>query len=98
MSQNDKNDIQKAEDPYVALFGEGHDASPKHKHDNFLMENPLVPAFISLAGISLVGGLWAYKTGRQQASQNFQRARVFFQGLAVGALVLSTWNYNVKKD
>ncbi|EGD75390.1 hypothetical protein PTSG_06467 [Salpingoeca rosetta] len=84
---------QQAEDPYMALFGHQHEIqSPKRKYSKFITENPLVPAAIAGAGLSLIGGFWAYRTGRQQLSQYLQRARVGFQGLAVAALVIGTWS------
>eukprot|EP00043_Microstomoeca_roanoka_P012878 m.125398 g.125398 ORF g.125398 m.125398 type:complete len:110 (+) comp15616_c0_seq2:183-512(+) len=92
---------QEVEDPYVALFGHQNEMqSPKSKYGKFITENPLVPAAIAGAGLSLIGGFWAYRTGRQQLSQYLQRARVGFQGLAVAALVIGTWSVNKegKKD
>eukprot|EP01147_Barroeca_monosierra_P009741 gene9743-1944_t len=91
-SQQQQN-LSSSEDPYVALFGhERGETSPKNKYSKVITENPLVPGAIAAAGISLVGGLWAYRTGRQQMSQYFQRARVGFQALAVAALVVGTWS------
>eukprot|EP00043_Microstomoeca_roanoka_P012876 m.125385 g.125385 ORF g.125385 m.125385 type:complete len:92 (+) comp15616_c0_seq1:475-750(+) len=67
---------------------------------SLLFRLPLSSLAIAGAGLSLIGGFWAYRTGRQQLSQYLQRARVGFQGLAVAALVIGTWSVNKegKKD
>ena len=99
--QQQQQQQAQAEDPYVALFGHRQEIeSPKNRYSKFITENPLVPAAIAGAGFSLIGGFWAYRTGRQQLSQYLQRARVGFQGLAVAALVIGTWSgaHKDKKD
>lgn len=44
-----------------------------------------------MAGVCLIGGFWAYRTGRQRESQLFQRGRVGFQGAAVAALLAGVY-------
>merc|ERR1712000_412460 len=62
------------------------------KLNSFLKSNPLVPICIGGAAASLLGGFWAFRSGKSQMSQYFQRARVGFQGAAVVALVAGSWN------
>lgn len=48
---------------------------------------------IAGAGVSLVGGLWAFRSGRSQMSQYFQRARVGFQVSTVLFFVCRVYLY-----
>eukprot|EP00049_Salpingoeca_infusionum_P005597 m.94175 g.94175 ORF g.94175 m.94175 type:complete len:143 (+) comp13017_c0_seq2:56-484(+) len=77
-------------DIHEAVFGE-QEKEEVNRYAKYIQHNPLVPIFIGATGVSLIGGFWAFKSGNQQWSQNFQRARVFFQGGVVAALVASTW-------
>eukprot|EP00040_Diaphanoeca_grandis_P017973 m.94526 g.94526 ORF g.94526 m.94526 type:complete len:100 (+) comp26729_c0_seq1:233-532(+) len=75
------------DEPYVSPFLDVVPETTSEKFSRKIGGNPFVPLGLIATGASLIVGLWAFRTGRQQLSQNCQRARVGFQGLTVVALV-----------
>ena len=52
---------------------------------------PVTRIALGCTVVALLGGLYSFKKGKQEWSQNFQRARVFFQFGVVAALVGSAF-------
>eukprot|EP00041_Stephanoeca_diplocostata_P021024 m.481528 g.481528 ORF g.481528 m.481528 type:complete len:94 (+) comp21716_c2_seq25:353-634(+) len=61
--------------------------STSQKFSRKIQSNPFIPLGLFATGFCLVGGLWAFRTGRQQLSNHFQRGRVLFQGVTVAAFL-----------
>lgn len=64
-----------------------HVETNKDKFIRKIKENPFVPVGGIASGIALLCGLWSFKAGRMQMSQQMMRLRVLSHGLTVTALV-----------
>eukprot|EP00038_Savillea_parva_P005863 m.160367 g.160367 ORF g.160367 m.160367 type:complete len:99 (-) comp11935_c0_seq1:1981-2277(-) len=73
--------------PYVSEFMDRVPETVGEKSRRKFLGNPFIPFGLVATGACLAGGLWAFRAGKQQLSQNFQRGRVFFQGVTVLAFV-----------
>ncbi|GBP90534.1 HIG1 domain family member 2A, mitochondrial, partial [Eumeta japonica] len=66
----------------------GQGETMKEKMTRKINENPFVPIGCLATAGALSYGLWAFRQGKRQTSQNMMRLRVAAQGFTVVALVV----------
>ncbi|CAK1555342.1 unnamed protein product [Leptosia nina] len=59
----------------------------KEKFARKFNDNPFVPLGCAATAGALSYGLWCFRTGRTQMSQNMMRMRILAQGFTITALV-----------